>query len=200
MIDDALTSAVRLFTGAQARWQECPPESPRPRIYFANHTSMLDFVVLWAVLPRTTRQKTRPAAAHDYWSAGVRRWVAERVFRAVLIERKHVTRENNPVDQLAAVLAAGDSIIIFPEGGRMTGPEMAPFKSGLFHIAKRQPEAELVPVYIENLNRVLPKGEVLAIPLICKVTFGAPLRIEDNESKDAFLARAREAVEKLSMI
>lgn len=200
MIDDALTSAVRLFTGARAQWQECPPESLRARVYFANHTSNLDFVVLWSVLPTATRKKTRPAAARDYWSAGFRRWLAERVFNAVLIERKHVTRENNPIDQLAAVLAAGDSIIIFPEGGRMTGPEMGEFKSGLFHIAKRQPDAELVPVYIENLNRVLPKGEVLAIPLICKVTFGAPLRVEDGESKEAFLTRARDAVEKLATL
>jgi 1-acyl-sn-glycerol-3-phosphate acyltransferase len=201
MIDGVFTTAVRLFTGARGRWVNCAPESTAPRVYFSNHTSHLDFVVLWAVLPPAERRKTRPAAARDYWSgSGLRRWLAERVFRAALIERANVTRANNPVEQLAAVLAGGDSIIIFPEGTRTTGPEMGPFKSGLFHLAKRQPEAELVPAYIENLNRVLPKGEILAIPVICKVTFGAPLRVAENETKEAFLARARDAVTQLKAI
>ena len=197
MIDDILTTAVRVFTGARAFWRDCPMEATAPRVYFANHTSNLDFVVLWAVLPPAARRRTRPAAARDYWSRGLRRWLAERVFRAVLIERKQVTRTNNPVEQLAAVLGAGESIIIFPEGGRMAGPELGEFKSGLFHIAKRQPQAELVPVHIENMNRVLPKGEVLAVPLICTITFGPPLRPAEEETKDAFLRRARAAIESL---
>jgi 1-acyl-sn-glycerol-3-phosphate acyltransferase len=167
-------------------------------VYFANHTSNLDFVVLWSSLPRGHRANTRAAAAHDYWTAGpLRRWLATRVFNVVLIERRHVTRANNPVDQLSAVLAGGGSIIIFPEGGRSTTAEMGPFKSGLHHLAQRHPEAELVPVYIENLNRVLPKGEVLALPLICTVTFGGPLRAVPGEDRDAFLGRARRAVEAL---
>lgn len=200
MIGDVFTSLVRLFTGARGRWIGCAsePEATRPRVYFANHTSNLDFVVLWATLPRAHRLKTRAAAAHDYWTASpLRRWIAMRVFNVVLIERKHVTRSNNPIEQLAAVLGAGESIIIFPEGGRTTGSAMGAFKSGLYHLAQRHPEAELVPVFIENLNRVLPKGEVLAIPLICTVTFGAPIRMLPDEDRDAFLARAQNAVEAL---
>lgn len=198
MISDLFTLGVRLFTGARGRWVGCAPESEGARVYFANHTSNLDFVVLWSALPRDHRRKTRAAAAHDYWTAGpLRRWLATRVFNVVLIERKHVTRANNPIDQLAAVLGGGDSIIIFPEGGRSMSSTMGPFKSGLYHLAQRHPEAELVPVYIENLNRVLPKGEILAIPLICTVTFGEPLRLEANEPKDAFLGRARRAVDGL---
>ena len=194
-LGDVLTSAVRLFTGARGRWTGCTPEPAGARVYFANHTSNLDFVVLWSALPRAQRVKTRPAAAHDYWTAGpLRRFLAANVFNAVLIERKHVTRANNPIDQLAAALAAGDSIIIFPEGGRMAGPELGPFKSGLYHLALKHPGAELVPVYIENLNRVLPKGEVLAIPVICSVSFGTPVRLADGETKDDFLERARQAI------
>ncbi len=198
MIDAALTSAIRLFTGARAQWRDCPPESPAPRVYFANHTSHLDFAVLWAVLPPTMRRRTRPAAAHDYWSeTALRRWLARDVFRAALIERAHVTRTNNPVEQLAACLESGDSIILFPEGTRSHGPDVGAFKSGLFHLAKRRPEAQLVPAYLENLNRVLPKGELLALPLICHVTFGPPLQLEPEETKDDFLSRARRAVEQL---
>lgn len=200
MIADVFTALVRLFTGARGHWTGCAPMpgTAQPRVYFANHTSNLDFVVLWSTLPRAHRTRTRAAAARDYWTANaLRRWIAMRVFNVVLIERKHVTRTNNPVDQLASVLGAGDSIIIFPEGGRAADTVVGPFKSGLYHLAQRHPEAELVPVYIKNLNRVLPKGEVLAIPLICTVTYGTPLRLLPGEARDPFLERARLAVQTL---
>jgi 1-acyl-sn-glycerol-3-phosphate acyltransferase len=196
-LSDALAAAVRLLTGARAQ-VERREETPS-RIYFANHTSNLDFVLLWAVLPKQERRRTRPVAAQDYWSrGGLRSWLARDVFRAVLVERKHVTRTNNPVEQMMAVLSAGESLILFPEGGRQDGPKLGRFKSGLFHLAKQFPDAGLVPVHIENLHRVLPKGEVLAVPMLCRVTFGNPIRLEDGEEKDGFLERAREAVEALA--
>jgi len=195
MIATLLTSAVRLFTGARGRWPEGVFESDRPRVFFANHTSNLDFVVLWSVLPPAIRRRTRAAAARDYWMGGpVRRWLASSVFNVVLIERKQVTRANNPVRELGAVLSGGDSIIIFPEGGRYSEPDPMPFKSGLFHLAQDHPEAELIPVWIDNLNRVLPKGELLAIPFICSVTMGPPISRLPDETKDAFAERARAAV------
>jgi 1-acyl-sn-glycerol-3-phosphate acyltransferase len=198
MIAGLIAGGLRLFTGARARGAAEAWKTEGARVFFANHTSNLDFVALWAVLPPALRRRTRPAAARDYWTGGaVRRWLAERVFRAVLIERKQVTRANNPIEQMVPVLEAGDCLIIFPEGGRFEGAELAPFKSGLFHLASRCPAAELVPVYIENLNRVLPKGEVLALPLLCAVTFGEPMRLVPGETRDGFLARAREAVRAL---
>ena len=95
----------------------------------------------------------------------------------MLIERKKVTRANNPMDQLVPVLRGGESLIIFPEGGRTTEPEMRPFKSGLYYLGKAVPDVDLVPVYINNASRVLPKGELLPLPLLCSVIFGAPLRV-----------------------
>jgi 1-acyl-sn-glycerol-3-phosphate acyltransferase len=195
MIAGLFAAGVRLFTGVQARWLGCPPDATQ-RVYFANHTSNLDFLVLWSVLPVNARLKTRPVAASDYWRGGrLRLWLADRVFRGVLIERKKVTRSNNPMDQLIGVLEGGESLIIFPEGGRTTEPEMRPFKSGLYHLGKAMPDVDLVPVYLDNANRVLPKGEFLPIPLLCSVNFGAPLRLQPDESRDAFLTRARAAVE-----
>ena len=115
-------------------------------------------------------------------------------FRAVLIERKNVTRDNNPLGPMLAVLEAGEGLIIFPEGTRNPTGEMNPFKPGLFHLARQTPDAELIPVYIENLNRVLPKGEILPVPLLCSVHFGAPMQLLPGEMKPAFLERAREAI------
>ena len=51
-----------------------------------------------------------------------------------------------------------------------------------------------MPAYLENLNRILPKGEVLPVPMISMLAFGAPLRVAEDESKDEFLERARDAV------
>jgi 1-acyl-sn-glycerol-3-phosphate acyltransferase len=200
VIARVLAALVRLFTGVQARWIGCAPDGAL-RVYFANHTSNFDFLVLWSVLPDPMRKRTRPVAASDYWRAGrLRLFLAESVFRGVLIERKRVTRANNPMDQLVPVLKNGESLIIFPEGGRTSEPQMRPFKSGLYYLGKAMPEVDLVPVYIDNANRVLPKGELLPLPLLCSVIFGQPLRLEMNESKDAFLTRAQTAVERLTQL
>lgn len=194
MIDRLLSGVTRLITGATPLWQGCGPER-KPRIYFANHTSHLDALVLWACLPPELRTLTRPIAARDFWTA--RRWrqyVAERVFNAVLIERKRPTRHDNPLEAMLDALGDEGSLIVFPEGGRFPGPDPQEFKTGLYHLAKKRPDVELVPVLLDNLNRILPKGEILMVPLICSVTFGAPLRLEPDEPRDAFLTRARQAI------
>ncbi len=197
MIGQLIAEAAKLFSGARARWVGCAPDT-RSRVYFANHTSHFDFVVLWATLPRPVRERTRPVAGSDYWNRGwLRRYLAGHAFRAVLIDREHVTRDTNPVEALEAALRNGDSLILFPEGTRCPGLEIQEFKSGLFHLLHTMPDVEAVPAYIDNLNRVLPKGELLPVPFLCSVTFGAPLRLAAGEGKVPFLARARAAVEAL---
>jgi 1-acyl-sn-glycerol-3-phosphate acyltransferase len=199
MIADFLASSIRLFSGVQTRWMGCHPDTTR-RIYFANHTSHLDFLLLWSILPREVRPTVRPVAAEDYWRRGhIRYFLASSIFRGILIERKKVTRSNNPLQPLLAALQAGDSLIIFPEGGRSAGPELGSFKSGLYHLGRAMPNVDLVPVYIDNANRILPKGEFLPIPLLCSVHIGVPIRIEASESKETFLARARAAVQNCSL-
>jgi 1-acyl-sn-glycerol-3-phosphate acyltransferase len=193
----------RLVSGVQVRWDGVAPE-PRQRIYFANHSSHLDFVVVWAALPPELRARTRPVAARDYWEKGaLRPYLAQRVFRAVLLDRgaptpaevapTHVAARDL-IDGLVTALGDDTSLIIFPEGTRGSGETIAPFKSGIYHLARRRPDVELVPVHIDNLNRILPKGEIFPVPLISTVTFGPPLRLADGESKQPFLTRAHEAV------
>jgi 1-acyl-sn-glycerol-3-phosphate acyltransferase len=89
------------------------------------------------------------------------------------------------------------SLIIFPEGSRNTEEEMGEFKSGLYYLAKKRPDLELMPVYIDNLNRVLPRGEFLPVPLLSCITIGSPIYLEKGENSKAFLKRAREAVRSL---
>jgi len=191
---DFIAALIRLVCGAGVRWAGCAPDI-RQRIYFANHTSHLDALLLWAVLPASIRALARPVAAHDYWTATrLRQFLASRVFQAVLIERKKVTSGNNPVEKMIAGMGQQRSLIMFPEGGRNLSPELGPFKSGLYHLAKHRPDVELVPVWIDNLNRVLPKGEFLPVPMLSGVTFGEPLRLREDEGKTDFLERTRQAV------
>jgi 1-acyl-sn-glycerol-3-phosphate acyltransferase len=190
----AVATFARLITGVRGEWRGCAPD-PRPRIYFANHRSHADFVLIWTVLPAPLRRVTRPVAGADYWlKNGLRRFFGERVFRAVLIDRT-VTRDSDPIAIMAAALDQKSSLILFPEGTRNMGEEpLLPFKSGLYHLARARPDVELVPIWIENLNRVMPKGEFVPIPLLCTVTIGAPIVLGEGEEKGAFLDRSRDSL------
>jgi len=200
-----MAGVVRLVSGVQIRFA-AGPLPDRPGVYFANHTSHLDAAVIWSSLPEPIRVRTRPVAAQDYWWAGPsRRFLADRVFQAVPLRRGRSAASglSNPLAPLYAALEAGSGLIVFPEGTRGSGPAVAAFKPGLYHLAVRFPEIPLVPVFIENLNRILPKGEVLPLPLVCALTFGAPMAITADEASDisaesAFLERVRQAVLELA--
>jgi len=207
---EKLASAVlrglcRLVTGAQPRWL-CDPRSLAPRIYFANHCSHLDTVVVWSTLPDALRERTRPVAARDYWGHGrLRRWVADRVFDALLIDRKSsegaetVERQRREtLEAMTSVLDSERSLILYPEGTRGSGEAVQPFRAGLYHLARARPDVPLVPVYLGNLARILPKGATLPVPMQGQVVFGPELQIAIGEDKQAFLERCRNAVLELA--
>ncbi|MEO1615780.1 MAG: lysophospholipid acyltransferase family protein [Planctomycetota bacterium] len=184
---------AKLFSGFTVRWVDCQPDTCQ-RIYFANHTSHLDAVVLWSALPKEIRSLTRPVAAKDYWTSG---WVKPHMaksFNALLIDRKQIKVHRSPIDIMLEEIGDVYSLIVFPEGGRSSSDEMGDFKSGLYYMGKKRPDLELVPVYIDNVNRILPRGEVLPVPLLSCITIGAPIFLEAGEPKNKFLTRARQAV------
>lgn len=191
----AICAFARALTGARALWKGCAPV-PEQRIYYGNHTSHGDFVLIYASLPPLLRHATRPVAGSDYWdTSALRRFVIHDVFDGVTLDRTRATPGEDPVAIMAAALDRGASLILFPEGTRNTTDEpLLPFKSGLWHLASRRPDVPAVPVWIENLNRVMPKGAAIPVPLLCTLTFGVPVRIAAGEPKDAYLGRARDAL------
>jgi 1-acyl-sn-glycerol-3-phosphate acyltransferase len=215
-----LLGLVRVLTGAQARWYGCPPKAEQ-RIYFANHQSHADLVMIWAALPEELRSITRPIAAKDYWTkTPFKQWITTAVFNAIYVDRGKAPGQfpaasaltaqeaaedgapnpesepdsTDPLQPLVDALAAGDSLIIFPEGTRGNTEEPQPFKAGLYNLALQFPHAVLVPAWIDNIQRVMPKGEVVPVPILCSVTFGSPIRLEPEEERRHFLDRARQAV------
>lgn len=194
----ALAAFARVVTGVRPLWLGTTP-SDRQRIYFANHASHGDFILLSACLPARERARTHAVAAADYWGkTRLRRFIAEDMLSSVLISRNFIERKEDPMAVMLGVLDQGDSLIIFPEGTRnTTGLPIQPFKSGLYNLAVARPEVELIPCYIENMSRVLPKGEFLPVPLLCRVVFGAPVAPQPGEERHAFLARARDALVEL---
>jgi 1-acyl-sn-glycerol-3-phosphate acyltransferase len=192
-----LVGIVRLLVGAYGRWVGAAPGAGAQRIYFANHTSHVDTLAIWAALPLQLRGRTRPVAARDYWGKGYRRYIATRSLNAVLIDRAKEDANTDPLEPLRAALRAGDSLIIFPEGTRGSGAVPARFRAGLYRLAGEFPAVELVPVYLDNLHRALPRGAFLPVPMVCTVRFGVPLVMGEAESRDDFLARARAAVMEL---
>jgi 1-acyl-sn-glycerol-3-phosphate acyltransferase len=194
-----LTSLARFVSGASVRWIDCQPDTCQ-RIYFANHTSHLDMILIWSALPYNVRRLTRPVAAKDYWDRGrIRRYMAQ-MYNALLVDRKEIKVHQSPVDLMLREIGTTQSLIIFPEGGRSSGEEVGEFKSGLYYLGKKRPDLELVPVHIDNMNRVLPRGEFLPVPLLSCITFGPPMWLEAGESKNDFLTRARQAVQRLKEI
>ena len=204
-----LLGLIRLLTGAQARWWGCPPKAEQ-RIYFANHQSHIDLVMIWAALPEELRSITRPIAARDYWAnSSFKRWITTEVFNAIYVERGGAPVATSdaaspvepgspealaPLQPLIDALRSGDSIIIFPEGTRGHTGDPQKFKSGLYTLAHMFPDVVLVPAWIDNVQRVMPKGEVVPVPILCSVTFGAPIRLAPSEDRRPFLDRARSAV------
>ncbi|MBP6562573.1 MAG: 1-acyl-sn-glycerol-3-phosphate acyltransferase [Neisseriaceae bacterium] len=193
----------RLITGVQVRWQGSTPQAGA-RVYYGNHSSNLDGLVIWSGLPKEIRPSVHPIAARDYWDAtALKRYIAKYVFRALLIDRQKPSDPDavveNPIEAMGEILARDEAIIIFPEGTRNLGEGIGPFKSGLYHLMKQHPQAEFIPVYLENLNRVLPKGTKLIVPIICSATFGAPIApLAADEDRHQFLARAQQALQELA--
>lgn len=185
---------VRTLVGAYPQWVGSVP-SANQRIYFANHTSHMDTAVLWAALPHALRANTRPVAAKDYWGrGGLSTRIARDELNVVMIDRNREDAAADPLAPLREALEHGFSLILFPEGTRTAQPLPGPFKAGLYFLAQDFPQVELIPVYLENLHRSLPKGAILPVPIMSTVRFGAPLARVDGEGKEAFLARARDAV------
>ncbi len=189
-----LRALTVLFTGVIARGH-VPTRPDKPRIYYANHSSHLDFMVIWTALPSANRRRTRPVAGADYWEKGpIRKFIAHHVIHALLVDRDDPEKRKLAVPKMIAALDAGDSLILFPEGTRGDGSQIGEFKRGLYAVASERPKVDCVPVFLSNLSRSLPKGVVVPVPVAGKAYFAEGMQFQQGEGDEEFLQRARDAL------
>jgi 1-acyl-sn-glycerol-3-phosphate acyltransferase len=186
---------LAIFIGLRTRGREHLPAND-PFILIANHSSHLDTVAVLSLFPLSRLRRIRPCAAADYFErTRLISFLSRTFFNVLPIERTNVHREDHPVQRMREALERGESLLLFPEGTRGASKAIAPFKSGVARLVEQAEHVPVVPVYLANLGRALPKGEFVPVPFFCEVRIGAPLALAG--SREEILAALRHAIEAL---
>lgn len=166
-------------------------------VFFANHTTHFDLLVILSALPKPVRKNLRPVAAKEYWlKTALRRWLALRVLNIIPIDRQNPSRTRSCFQEIHDTLEQGNPVLIFPEGGRQSPESGGNLKGGIFLIAEQRPETRFYPVRLSGFHRVLPKGEWLPAPNMGIVSFREPIVRQPEEPRAAFMERCRRALER----
>ena len=163
-----------LFIGLRVRGREYLA-GIGPFILIANHSSHLDTMSLLSLFPLNQLRHIRPVAAADYFERN--KFVSvftKTLFNILPIARRNITTENNPLRRMREAIENGDSLLIFPEGTRGSGEKVGEFRSGVAHLLEKMPDVPVVPAYLINMGRSLPKGEFIPVPFFCEIRIGAP--------------------------
>lgn len=190
---------VLIVLGLNVRRRHLLPEVG-PAIVVANHNSHLDAIVLMTLFGMTRLERVHPVAAADYflknrWLA----WFSTEIIGIHALERNTVGVRSDPLAGICDGLDRGDILILFPEGSRGEPEQIAEFRTGIAHLAKRYPQVPVVPVFLHGLGKVLPRGEGLLVPFFVDVFVGEPVgwtgkRDEYMEAlQDRFEALAKES-------
>lgn len=140
-------------------------------IIVANHNSHWDTLAIMATVPYEIFKNLKPVAAGDYFAGkGLKRWVTNNVLDLLLIPRKR-KGDVSPLDQVRASLKSGKSILIFPEGTRGESEIMQDLKPGAAKLASEFPQIKVVPVQLEGMGKILPKGAKLPVPSMGSVKY-----------------------------
>jgi 1-acyl-sn-glycerol-3-phosphate acyltransferase len=184
-----------VFIGLRVSGREHLPGRD-PFILVANHSSHLDTAALLSLFPIGRLRRIRPCAAADYFErTRVVSFLSRTFFNVLPIRRSAIHGADNPMARMREALERGESLLLFPEGTRGRGPDLAAFKPGLAHLAEEFPEIPIVPAFLTNMGRALPRGEFIPVPFFCEVRIGPPLRPRGTRAE--MLAAVRAAVEAL---
>ena len=184
---------ARFMTGADVTGREHLPLKG-PAIVAANHNSHMDTLLLLSIFPSRAVMRVRPAAAADYFLRDpVIGWFSRNLIGIVPVARGKAGSGEDVLAPAREALAAGDIIVVFPEGTRGDASDsMAALKSGVARLAEAFPDAPVTPVWIQGAGRVLPKGEVIPVPMNCAVLIGEPVHWQGQRS--AFMEELRAAL------
>jgi 1-acyl-sn-glycerol-3-phosphate acyltransferase len=187
----AIQPFLAAFVGLRVSGREHLPQAD-PFILVANHSSHLDTAALLSLFPGSRLRYIRPVAAADYFERNpVIGWLTRTFFNTLPIVRINITPENDPRRRMLDALAAGHSLVLFPSGTRDTGEGGGRFRGGVAHLVQHMPVVPVVPVYLENMGRSLPKGEFVPVPFFCGIRIGAPLLLSGSQEEILATLEAR---------
>jgi 1-acyl-sn-glycerol-3-phosphate acyltransferase len=176
-----------VLLGLNVRRREQLP-TQGPAVLVANHNSHLDAVTLMTLFPLRMLPKLRPVAAQDYFFRNpLLKWFALHIIGILPLDRKVKSKRAHPLAGINEAIDEGDILIIFPEGSRGDPEQLGVFKAGIAHIAKKNPEVPVIPIFMHGLGKALPKGETLLIPFFLDVFVGEPIEWEND--KEAFMEK-----------
>ena len=158
-------------------------------ILIANHNSHMDTMAIMSAIPSRYIHKVHPIAARDFFGGSLFKKILMRyLVNATLIQRDRDDPNNDPIDSMDKMLKKSRSLILFPEGSRGTPGVMSKFKKGLGYLIQRNPEINVIPVYLDNVYKTLPRGKNLILPYNCSIKFGDPIKFKSMEMDDILLS------------
>jgi len=187
---------VFVAIGLTVRGRENLPENG-PAIIVANHNSHLDTAVVMSLFPIAQMDRVRPVAAADYFlRSRLMSWFSLEIMGIVPVDRSARERGEDPFDEVNQRLAAGDILILFPEGTRGEPEQMVELKKGISHLIEEHPYVPVTPIFLRGLGKALPKGSWLPVPFFCDVYIGTPLHWQGD--REVFMEQLRTAIDSLS--
>jgi 1-acyl-sn-glycerol-3-phosphate acyltransferase len=185
-----------VFLGLNVRRREGLP-AKGPAVLVANHNSHLDAVTLMSLFPLGILHKLRPVAAQDYFFRNpLLKWFALNIMGILPLDRNVKSKRRHPLAGIDESLDQNDIVIVFPEGSRGAPEQLGEMKAGIAHIAKKNPEVPIIPIYMHGLGKALPKGEALLVPFFLDVFIGETLTWSGD--KTAFMEQLTQQIKELA--
>lgn len=147
-------------------------------LFLSNHQGAFDIPAIQSVLPvqfRWVAKKSLFKIPFVGWSMRLAGYIS--------IDRENPAEALKSMEEAAAKMARGASVVIFPEGTRSESGQLLPFKRGAFMLAKKCGRP-IVPVAISGTNRIMKKGGFLVSPALVTISIGSPIDIGSSDEKD----------------
>jgi long-chain acyl-CoA synthetase len=185
---------ARLFAYARVEGLEHLRAIDGPVVFAANHQSHMDVPVILSALPGRLRARVAPAMAKEFFKAHFfpgdhtwREWftnslnyyLAAFYFNAFPLPQREAGARQT-LKYIGELLGGGWSILIFPEGMRSATGDIKPFRGGIGMIGARL-EVPIVPVRIDDVDRLMPVGSTFIRPGRVRVAFGAPMHVRGED-------------------